>query len=126
LLGLVHERRAGIVFGRPPRPRGSKFLVGPAPQEDGLGCTHEGTDSLTHLRVEGIVERPRRPLDNAIKCDELMHCDLAHGDLLRSRCLNATTCSRRPARSEEIIAAADQPSICKPQPGASGPRLWQL
>src|SRR6266496_6336859 len=70
---LVHERRAGVVFGGSGGPRRGELLIGAASQQNRLARSHDSANGLTHLGIERVIERPGRVADNAIQRNELMY-----------------------------------------------------
>src|SRR3954453_23593822 len=75
---LVEERRPRIVLGGSIRPGGIEHLVGPATEEDRLALARDGGQRFGHLRVEAVVEGPRRVLIDAVEADEFVYRDRSH------------------------------------------------
>src|SRR6266516_4671235 len=94
---LIHERSAGIVLGGPALPRRREHLEGTPPQEQRLAGSHDRTDGLPHLRIERVVHRPARLIEDAVQRDELVYRDLPHARLLERLIQSAS--ARLPSRS---------------------------
>src|SRR5262249_49534243 len=74
--------RAGVVVDSSRRPRGFEHLVGRAAEQDRVGCSGSGGDRLPHLRVEPVIERPRRRVDHGVETHELVYYDISQCRLL--------------------------------------------
>src|SRR5262249_36748262 len=75
---VVEERRAGVLLDGARRPRRLEHLVGGASEQDPARRSGDRGDRLSHLRVEAVLERPGRRVDDAVEAHELVYVYCAH------------------------------------------------